>query len=291
MRGSLVSPWIISASPNVIHHVRTCHSTTMFCYRCELAWVAALLLSVSGRSSAYESFFETFHSANTTRWSISDAIEHCNDGACFKGRPDHLQFNASFPDEDHRGVRFTLDQTPCRSNASACCDGTKCAMYASGHLRTIATFRYGYVRSKIRIGHRPAQAMTSPNNTFTCFSAYTDDPFHNEMAICWNTSSTQIHFAYWYDSKMHREILPLGFDATQDFHVYGFNWLPDRIEWIVDDQVRHTSHGEVNKTIPYLPTQLVHILRPLSLPWDGPAVMDIIWTNLTVYDRDGGDNS
>ena len=114
---------------------------------------------------------------------------------------------------------------------------------------------------------------------------------------------------------MHRVILPLGFDAVDDYHTYGFDWHPgtvhacmpwtsvwldkrvwvgvpeptklcvaDHINWVVDEHVIHTSQGEAKKTIPYLHTQPILILRPRAAPFDGDARMDVMWTNVTAYD-------
>lgn len=40
-------------------------------------------------------FFDNFNSYNSSLWTQNNDIEHCNDGACFEARPDHLVYGAN----------------------------------------------------------------------------------------------------------------------------------------------------------------------------------------------------
>lgn len=75
---------------------------------------------------------------------------------------------------------------------------------------------------------------------------------------------------------------PTTFDATQDYHVYGYLWAPDKVCWYVDGVQTKclTDH------IPTLPT---YIILNLGLPeWIGgpdgttrfPASMDVDWVHV-----------
>ena len=47
--------------------------------------------------------------------------------------------------------------------------------------------------------------------------------------------TTKVQFNYFTDSKGNHEYMhELGFDASEDFHEYGFYWAPDSITWYVD---------------------------------------------------------
>ena len=39
----------------------------------------------------------------------------------------------------------------------------------------------------------------------------------------------------------------LGFDASQGFHTYGFDWQPDKITWYVDGKAVYTAYSDIPK--------------------------------------------
>src|SRR3546814_6849105 len=39
-------------------------------------------------------------------------------------------------------------------------------------------------------------------------------------------------------------MIDLGFDASEDFHTYAFEWRPDSIRWIVDGRQVHEETGQ-----------------------------------------------
>lgn len=84
------------------------------------------------------------------------------------------------------------------------------------------------------------------NGTASTFFLYTDDP-HDEIDIEFlgkDTTKVQFNFfvngegghEYWYD---------LGFDASEDFHTYGFYWDISKIIWYVDNQPVYEVIGDV----------------------------------------------
>lgn len=40
----------------------------------------------------------------------------------------------------------------------------------------------------------------------------------------------------------------LGFDASENFHTYGFEWLPNKITWYVDGKPVYTAYNDIPKT-------------------------------------------
>lgn len=48
----------------------------------------------------------------------------------------------------------------------------------------------------------------------------------------------------------------LGFDATEDFHLYAIDWRPGRIAWSVDGEVVHERAGWDPTPLPHLPMRL-----------------------------------
>ena len=66
--------------------------------------------------------------------------------------------------------------------------------------------------------------------------------------------TTQVQFNYFTDSKGGHEYMhELGFDASESFHVYGFEWKEDSITWYVDGEAVHTAE----KKIPVTPGKIM----------------------------------
>ena len=72
--------------------------------------------------------------------------------------------------------------------------------------------------------------------------------------------TTKVQFNYHTNGVGgHEYMYDLGFDASKDYHKYGFNWTEDAIYWYVDDVLAYEVHAD---DIPEL---------------EAPMVMDV-WT-------------
>ena len=205
------------------------------------------------------------HSAafNSKLWSQQSDIEHCSDGACCQMRPDHLLYGQP-------GLTALMNQSPCNTTG-----GCGAAKWAAGHLRTNALVSYGTWSVVARIAHSPGGGPTPPF-AFTCFGGYVGSPAHNEISMCWEGSSQgTLGAAFWYSNAEHKTSLPLGFDASLDFHNYTVSWTPSAIQWGVDGKVLHTDTGAAGKTIPWEPMALTVIIRPRELAYSGDAELSI----------------
>ena len=223
---------------------------------------------------------DDFHTYNSSIWIQSEDVEHC-ESVCFQARKDHLLYNQPLPGSDkYRGLIIKLNQYPCNILPKSCCQGSQCAKYAAGHLRTQSSQHYGTYSILARTGHNRYPDMPVPNNLFTCYSAsYVDNPVHNEVTMCWNATSNQVHFGYWYNELEHETVYNLGFDASKSFHEYSVVWAPDRIDWFVDGKLAHRDTGVAYKTIPWEAGQAILILRPKSPEYDGDGEFDIGWVS------------
>lgn len=110
--------------------------------------------------------------------------------------------------------------------------------YSAAEVRTWATFACGKFLVRSRIA--PAIGVTS---TFFAFH----DFFQNAAAQDWNelviesSTPSRIDFVYTAENAQlpgGKERVPqtalLGFDASRDFHVYGFEWTPAEVRFLVD---------------------------------------------------------
>src|SRR3546814_5031761 len=58
-------------------------------------------------------------------------------------------------------------------------------------------------------------------------------------------SPRQVQVNYYTARKGgHETMIDLGFDASEDFHTYAFEWRPDSIRWFVDGRQVHEETGQ-----------------------------------------------
>ena len=53
---------------------------------------------------------------------------------------------------------------------------------------------------------------------------------------------------YWYE---------LGFDASEEFHEYGFSWSEDAITWYVDGEAVYTVNASADDPLPSTPGRIL----------------------------------
>lgn len=127
--------------------------------------------------------------------------------------------------------------------------------YSGGEYRSNNTFGYGVYEVSLK--------AIKNDGVVTSFFTYTG-PSHGTV---WDEidvevlgrDTTKVQFNYFTDSVGNHEYLhDLGFDASEDFHRYGFLWLPDRITWYVDGKEVHT----VTESIPSTPSKFMMNVWP-----------------------------
>lgn len=101
--------------------------------------------------------------------------------------------------------------------------------------------------------------------------------------------TTKIQFNYFTDGQGNHEfVYDLGFDASEDFHTYAFEWRPDSITWYVDGEPVHTA----TENIPVTPGKVMMNVWPGTgvdewlNPFDGnvPLTAEYDWFRITQYD-------
>ncbi len=72
---------------------------------------------------------------------------------------------------------------------------------------------------------------------FTHTGPYFKDP-HDEIDFEFlGKNSDEVQFNIYRDGKpMGGETLKLGYDASEEFHLYAFEWSPSRITWFIDNE-------------------------------------------------------
>ena len=97
-------------------------------------------------------------------------------------------------------------------------------------------------------------------SSFFTYTGPTDNNPWDEIDIEFlGKDTTKVQFNYYTDSKGNHEYLyDLGFDASEDFHTYGFDWQADKITWYVDGAAVYTA----DKNIPSTPGKIMMNVWP-----------------------------
>ncbi len=97
-------------------------------------------------------------------------------------------------------------------------------------------------------------------SSFFTYTGPTDQNPWDEIDIEFlGKDTTTVQFNYYTDGVgKHEYIYDLGFDASEDFHTYGFNWQEDKITWYVDGEEVYSA----DKNIPTTPGKIMMNVWP-----------------------------
>ena len=99
--------------------------------------------------------------------------------------------------------------------------------YAGAEFRSGARFSYGYYSVSMK--------AAKCSGVISSFFIYTNRPWDEIDIEFLGNDTTKVQFNYYTNGEGgHEFIYDLGFDASEDFHEYGFDWQPDSITWYVD---------------------------------------------------------
>ncbi len=113
--------------------------------------------------------------------------------------------------------------------------------YAGGEYQSRAFYHYGRFEARIR-------AVSYPG-VVTAFFTYTGptfngDPHHEIDFEFLGDKPRQVQLNYFTDGVGgHETLIDLGFDSSQDFNTYAFEWRPDSIRWFVNGVQVHEETG------------------------------------------------
>jgi len=88
--------------------------------------------------------------------------------------------------------------------------------------------------------------------------------------LCSKPNMIHVNYHYgpaWNQEKSHEQVLDLGFDASEDFHTYGFEWAPGYMKYYVDGV--QIGHAFTNKSAISQSTGMYMILNLAIDGWDG----------------------
>ncbi|MFX1532691.1 MAG: glycoside hydrolase family 16 protein [Promethearchaeota archaeon] len=118
--------------------------------------------------------------------------------------------------------------------------------YISGEYRTNSFYHYGLYE----VHMRPANGTGLMSGSLFTYTGPTDGNPWDEIDIEFLGKNTnKVQFNYFTDGKGgHEYSHDLGFDATQAFHTYAFNWSQNSITWYVDGSPVHTATTNLPST-------------------------------------------
>jgi len=193
---------------------------------CALALLLPLQIGLAARKAPKPpqpqgDFVDDLNSYDTSRWIKADGWKN---GAPFDNvwRADHVYFVGG-------AMVLNLDD-----------QGAQGEPYASGHYQTTGFHGYGCFEASFMPVAEPGVV-----SSFFTFAGPFDNGGNghvNEIDIEFLGYDTTLFQAnFWTNddswSNGHEELVPLGFDAAEEFHRYGFRWTPAGIEWFVDGRL------------------------------------------------------
>ncbi len=114
--------------------------------------------------------------------------------------------------------------------------------FAGGEYQSRAFFHYGRYEARIKSVAR--EGLVTSFFTYTG-PTFNGDPHHEIDFEFLGRSPRQVQLNYYTDGVGNHEThIDLGFDASEDFHTYAFEWRPDSIRWFVDGKLVHEEKGE-----------------------------------------------
>ena len=133
--------------------------------------------------------------------------------------------------------------------------------YEGGEMRTYA--HYGYGDYEVRM--KPAKKVGTTSTFFVCTGNYeAENPVYDDKGNLINGNpwdeidieflgkeTTHVQFNYFVNGEGgHEYMYDLGFDASEEFHNYGFRWAEDYITWFVDGEPVYRIDFEEDEPAP-----------------------------------------
>lgn len=111
-----------------------------------------------------------------------------------------------------------------------------------GEYRSVQKYGYG----KYEVSMKPAKNSGVVSSFFT-YTGPTDGTPWDEIDIEFlGKDTTKVQFNYYTNGVGgHEYVVNLGFDASQSYHTYAFDWQPGYIKWYVDGVLKHTAYNNI----------------------------------------------
>jgi beta-glucanase (GH16 family) len=114
--------------------------------------------------------------------------------------------------------------------------------HVGGELASTEKLSYGKYRASIKLSQ-----TTGTYETFFSYVSPAGSIIHNEIDVELYKSgtSTTASFTNLVNRQSAAYHYTLPFDPSTAYHVYGYNWYPDRVEYVIDDNIICTIRDKV----------------------------------------------
>lgn len=131
--------------------------------------------------------------------------------------------------------------------------------YRGGEYRTNDFYGFGMYEVSMK--------AIKNNGVVSSFFTYTgpsdDNPWDEIDIEFLGKDTTKVQFNYYTNGVgLHEYMYDLGFDASEEFHTYGFEWKEDSITWYVDGEAVYTA----TENLPVTPGRI------MMNAWNGKGV-------------------
>lgn len=117
--------------------------------------------------------------------------------------------------------------------------------WSGGEYRTKEFFHYG----KYEVKMKPIKNPGVVSSFFTYTGPSDNNPWDEIDIEFLGKDTTKVQFNYFTNGAgEHEYVYDLGFDASEEFHTYGFEWLEDSITWYVDGKAVYTAKDNIPVT-------------------------------------------
>lgn len=117
--------------------------------------------------------------------------------------------------------------------------------YSGGEIRTNDFYGYGMYE----VSMKPIKNIGVVSSFFTYTGPSDNNPWDEIDIEFLGKDTTKVQFNYFTDGKgNHEYVYDLGFDASEEFHSYGFKWAKDSITWYVDGEEVYTATENIPST-------------------------------------------
>ena len=114
--------------------------------------------------------------------------------------------------------------------------------YSGGEFRSDNFYCYG----RYEVSMKPIKHDGVVSSFFTYTGPSDNNPWDEIDIEFLGKDTTIIQFNYFTNGVgEHEFVYELGFDASEDFHTYAFEWHKDKIVWFVDGKEVHTATEEI----------------------------------------------
>lgn len=157
-------------------------------------------------------------------------------------------------------------------------------LYSGGEYRSNDNYHYGLYE----VSMKPIKNDGVVSSFFTYTWPSEDNPWDEIDIEFLGKDTTSVQFNYFTNGEgEHEYSYELGFDASEEYHTYAFEWLPDSITWFVDGKEIHTA----TENIPTTPSKVMMNVWPgigvdsWLNEFDGnvPLIAKYDWFRITQY--------